>query len=226
MFSGALDKCKAHAADAARCVLDSIAGRFPDPGLLVALCIIYPQHWAGSGKGTAITTLNRDDLRQHIATICTHYGRPMPVGVDGVEVPALLSRDGLVKQGGAFLHDVKATSCVIMKQYDEAVKRAGGAHMYEGPSPASMFWRVLAVGQGRIKFPEYVKLAKLTLTMVGGSIEEERSFSSMNYIKSLIRNRLQENHLNCTVRPFVMRSFFQQMISPSIWHAKFTPTPT
>ena len=39
-------------------------------------------------------------------------------------------------------------------------------------------------------------------------MEEERTFSAMNQIKSLIRNRLQEDHLNCIVRPFVMRQFF------------------
>ena len=44
--------------------------------------------------------------------------------------------------------------------------------------------------------------------MVGGSIEDERTFSAMNHIKSLMRNRLQENHLNCTIRPYTMRRFF------------------
>ena len=46
------------------------------------------------------------------------------------------------------------------------------------------------------------------MTMVTGSVEEERTFSAMNYIKSDIRNRLQEKHLNCTVRPFCMARYF------------------
>ena len=61
---------------------------------------------------------------------------------------------------------------------------------------------------GAASFPEYIKLAKIALTMVGVSVEEEMTFSAMNLIKSLTRNRLQENHLNCTVRAMTMRGLF------------------
>ena len=57
------------------------------------------------------------------------------------------------------------------------------------------------------------------------SIEDERTFSAMNMIKSLIRSRLQEDHLNCTVRPYTMRRFFPATTFPfgaayTRWNAK------
>ena len=44
--------------------------------------------------------------------------------------------------------------------------------------------------------------------MVGESVEEERTFSAMNFIKDLTRNRLEEEHLIGAVRAFVMRRMF------------------
>jgi hypothetical protein len=71
-------------------------------------------------------------------------------------------------------------------------------------------WRHLSGPVGVASFPEYIKLAKSALTRwgLGGSVEEERTFSAMNLIKSLTRNRLQENHLNHTVRAMTTRGLF------------------
>jgi hypothetical protein len=71
-----------------------------------------------------------------------------------------------------------------------------------------MMWRHLSGPFGVASFPEYIKLAKIALTTVGGSVEEERTFSALNLMKSLTRNRLQENHLNCTLRAMTMRGLF------------------
>ncbi|KAJ9505222.1 hypothetical protein QJQ45_030179 [Haematococcus lacustris] len=58
-------------------------------------------------------------------------------------------------------------------------------------------WRYLA-GQPITKADilEYIKLAELALVMTPGSVEEERMFSAMAYLKDDTRNRLQECHLN------------------------------
>ncbi|GFH22269.1 uncharacterized protein HaLaN_19711 [Haematococcus lacustris] len=44
--------------------------------------------------------------------------------------------------------------------------------------------------------PEYMKLAELALVMTPGSVEKERMFSAMAYLKDDTGNRLQECHLN------------------------------
>ena len=59
-----------------------------------------------------------------------------------------------------------------------------------------------------LAFPEYFKLARIALTMVSGSVEEERVFSAMNFIKSDRRTRLQEEHMDVCVRAFTLRDLF------------------
>ncbi|KAJ9512207.1 hypothetical protein QJQ45_012760 [Haematococcus lacustris] len=49
---------------------------------------------------------------------------------------------------------------------------------------------------------EYGRLAELAMKMVPGSVEEERMFSAMAYLKDDTRNRLYEEHLNVCARAF------------------------
>eukprot|EP00798_Chlamydomonas_sp_ICE-L_P005605 gene5605-biopygen1137 len=126
----------------------------------------------------------------------------------GLKVPPLLSKDDLVKQWKPFLEAIIRASEIILNQHDHAVVAAGGITSYTGPSPPTMLWQHLDALPSAVTYPEWIKVAKIALTMVGGSDEEERTFSAMNYIKSLTRNRLQEHHLNCTVRAFTMRDLF------------------
>ncbi|KAJ9507523.1 hypothetical protein QJQ45_006533 [Haematococcus lacustris] len=69
-------------------------------------------------------------------------------------------------------------------------------------------WRYLA-GQPITKADilEYIKLAELALVMTPGSVEEERMFSAMAYLKDDTRNRLQECHLNVCARAFSSNQF-------------------
>ena len=41
-----------------------------------------------------------------------------------------------------------------------------------------------------------MKLAELVLVMVSGSVEDERMFSALKYLKSPQRNKLKEMHIN------------------------------
>jgi hypothetical protein len=54
---------------------------------------------------------------------------------------------------------------------------------------------------------EIIKLAKLVFTMSPGSVDEERMFSTMKFIKSPLRNRLKADHLTCCARLFMCRDF-------------------
>ncbi|PNH02016.1 hypothetical protein TSOC_012035 [Tetrabaena socialis] len=47
---------------------------------------------------------------------------------------------------------------------------------------------------------EYVRLAQLAATIVPGSVEAERAFSTMSYIKNKQRNHLKQPHLSACVR--------------------------
>lgn len=44
---------------------------------------------------------------------------------------------------------------------------------------------------------EYLKLVDLCLTMILGSVEDERVFSALGFLKSKLRNKLDKNLENC-----------------------------
>ncbi|KAG2445298.1 hypothetical protein HYH02_008765 [Chlamydomonas schloesseri] len=70
------------------------------------------------------------------------------------------------------------------------------------PSTADL-WRSITDNAAHcIALSEWMALAELVFVMVGGSVEDERKFSTMTFIKNRDRNRLQAKHLSMCVRMF------------------------
>ena len=59
--------------------------------------------------------------------------------------------------------------------------------------------RMTTSDAAEVQLSEYIKLAKLSMTVVGTSVNDERAFSAMSFVKSPERNRLDE-HLEVAVR--------------------------
>jgi hypothetical protein len=51
------------------------------------------------------------------------------------------------------------------------------------------------------KLSEWIKVAEIAVVTILGSVEDERTFSTLNYMKSKVRNNLQE-HLDLVVRMY------------------------
>jgi hypothetical protein len=69
-------------------------------------------------------------------------------------------------------------------------------------NPVSKLWQKLGCnGLLLSKLSEFMRLAKIAITTVLGSVEDERTFSSLKFIKSRLRNRLEGN-LDTVVRVF------------------------
>ena len=70
--------------------------------------------------------------------------------------------------------------------------------------------------------PEWVKLAKLTITLIPGSVEDERTFSGLNFIHSDLRSRLVNPHLSNALRLFLQSKWsvdeFPYDIALRHWH--------
>jgi hypothetical protein len=67
-------------------------------------------------------------------------------------------------------------------------------------NPVSKLWQKLGCnGLLLSKLSEFMRLAEIAITTVLGSVEDERTFSSLKFIKSRLRNRLEGN-LDTVVR--------------------------
>ena len=76
-----------------------------------------------------------------------------------------------------------------------------------------------------MSIPEYIKMAKLLLVMVGGSVEDECTFSSITFIQSDYRSSLQPGHLDDCLRMFCSKGMYKLASFPigrvyDVWTAQ------
>ncbi|KAJ9520739.1 hypothetical protein QJQ45_007608 [Haematococcus lacustris] len=147
------------------------------------LAIVYAHYWDKQPSD--------EDFLERLAIVKARYCMDATLA-NGQLAPALLDQQKLSAQQSAFVE-------VMRCQAEHRVELSSAA-----ANPAketTKLWRYLA-GQPITKADilEYIKLAELALVMTPGSVEEERMFSAMAYLKDDTRNRLHEWPLEC-VRP-------------------------
>ena len=74
-------------------------------------------------------------------------------------------------------------------------------------SIAAMFYVQHSSNGAVFRYPEWLKLAELVLVMVPGSVEDERMFSALKYLKNPQCNRLKDEHLTACARGFKSPQF-------------------
>ncbi|KAJ9506407.1 hypothetical protein QJQ45_004905 [Haematococcus lacustris] len=154
------------------------------------LAVVYAHYWDKQPSD--------EDFLERLAIVKARYCMDATLA-DGQLAPALLDQQKLSAQQSAFVE-------VMRCQVEHRVQLSSAA-----ANPAketTKLWRYLA-GQPITKADilEYIKLAELALVMTPGSVEEERMFSAMAYLKDDTRNRLQECHLNVCARVFSSNQF-------------------
>ena len=90
------------------------------------------------------------------------------------------------------------------------------------PSTADFWCRSLQNGVVNPRMPEVAKLAEIMLLAPTGSMENERSFSDMNFIKNDRRNSLGEKHLNACMKGWRCRFTLENIpyeVALAIWMA-------
>lgn len=94
----------------------------------------------------------------------------------GMKAAALLDQDKLNSQFPTFVAHMRAVAPLS--------------------STLSVLWCSLGDGPEAHRISEYVRLAQLYVTLPVASVENERCFSSMKFLKTPTRNRLETAHLN------------------------------
>jgi hypothetical protein len=59
-------------------------------------------------------------------------------------------------------------------------------------NPLTRLWRVLDLASVCM-FPEYMRLAEMVVVHVLGSVQDERCFSTFSFLKSKLRNSLDQH---------------------------------
>ncbi|PNH11804.1 hypothetical protein TSOC_001293 [Tetrabaena socialis] len=204
-------------------LVGELTSRFPPVPLLDAFSIVYVRYWLSKPK--------RADTASKLKVVKDYYCKPRTRG-GGEVVQPLLSAQALDEQLSVFCTTMAATSTalhdelLLAEQEAQRAKQrrasgAGGAAdaaTAEGaaastsasrpaePSTRQCWERITSVAGLQHGLSEFVKLAELVFVMVPGSVEDERRFSALAFIKSKVRNRLTD-HLGVCMRMFSQEFF-------------------
>jgi len=186
---------KGQCRDAAEMLSLELDSRFPEVELMNALGVVFPQYWMQA---------NCEDLfALHVKTLKAHFGivRQVNFGspkeLDYQQVDPLLDGKLLALQMSLFK--------LTMKSHAE-----GAMQEPRDQNPLTKLW--LRIGQNALmlnRLSEFFKVAEIAITAVLGSVANERTFSTLSFMKSKLRNRLV-GHVDTCVKLFSQDFFTLQ----------------
>jgi hypothetical protein len=227
LFSGTLQSVRSTMSAAARSVVRELNERYPTSANMDAMAVVYAEFWLDSDISDAFT----ERLQQLIRIYCDpieHKGgssccvqqsaalqtettetltRSFLVWLAGNTLSSALCRETLLQQAGFFKEAAITAAKAALAKHESDVLDAE----HEGAALSTLMWRHLTKSPIlAAMISEFIKLGELVLVMVPGSVEEERTFSTMGFIKNELRNRLGEEHLNSAVSMFSQKHFSLQ----------------
>jgi hypothetical protein len=158
-----------------------------------AMGVVYPQYWLQLDA--------EENFTKHILLIKGHNCYNRSWVARGPISPPILSLRAFELQASVFKCTMKANLAATM----------------EPPflvNPFTKLWCSLSMSHIlKHSFLEYFKLAKIATMQVLGSVEDERTFSTLFFMKSKLRNRLS-HHLHTLLGMFSKHSL---LIEFSLW---------
>jgi hypothetical protein len=186
---------KAQCREASLQLRQDLEMRFPNCELMNALSVVFPQFWLQA---------NCDELFPlHVATLKSQYCVSRSVNFGSKQEPSMRQVDPLLD----------ARTLHLQTSLFKLTMRSNSRAAMEEPrdlNPMSKLWRT--VGQNSLmlsRLSEWIKVAELAVTAVLGSVEDERTFSSLSFMKSKVRNRLG-GHLDTCVKVYAQEFFTQE----------------
>lgn len=185
-----IEETKQQCNRAAMVLCAEIRERFPPNELLQSFSIIYPQFWKGE---------KCDELfEKHLIKITKVYCARKDI--DNVSVNGILDGTMLAQQSVLFKMTMKKQAERLMAISIESTNKQ--SMVIHGISKVKGLWQRIGESPALSQqLSEFLKLAELVLVMIIGSIEDERTFSRLDYVKNKKRNRL-DVHLDCCLRMY------------------------
>jgi hypothetical protein len=156
-----------------------LLNRFLASSLMDALEIVYPQYW--------LQPHAKEMFEGHFTVLKNHYC--IELRSRDVYSPRVLDMAALNHQCAQFKGAMKANAVDAMQKPITL-------------NPLTKLWHTLSFSRVlRSCFGEWFKVAELAVVQVLGSVEDERTFSTVAFSKSKLRNHLNE-HLSACIGIF------------------------
>jgi hypothetical protein len=188
----------------AHAIILDIDERFPSVDLLEALSIVHPRFWIDFDMGNPTHTAQ---LAAHVQFLSTRYGtvvEDVPCPLDGRKLLSqMVAFKYLMTDKQGICQQIISSSAVASEAASSSTASAQGS---TSSSTFTTLWqRITASPLIADSISEFVHVAQIYAVMPVGSIDDERAFSSLTFLKNDTRNRL-DAHL-----PSVMRMFCQDL---------------
>jgi hypothetical protein len=183
------DEVRAEVTNAVQALIQDLQDRFPETETLRAFSLLSPVYWQGADHCTDLS-------QEYIECLIERFGTDKTAECGNVS--ALIDANMLRNQASFFMaHAARVAS---------RMKGEEGQKIVEGESVAARrdkfvkMWQIMTQSdQSVAQLSEFIKLGKLALTVVGTSVNDERAFSAMSFVKKPERNAL-DKHLEVAVR--------------------------
>lgn len=167
-------------------LVEDLEDRFPCRDLLYAFEIISPQYWYDG--------VVPDDFEAMLDRIAAEFGVDKFTSAEE-QVTALIDGDKLHEQASQFQSLAIHFSARVLN---------GGVPSETVSTRAdklALFWQAISNStQSSELVGEFLRLASLLITVVSGSVADERVFSALEFVKNNRRARLKDAHLMQCVR--------------------------
>lgn len=149
-------------------VLDDFESRFPPCEVLQSLAVVDPRYWLGN-------MFDMSSFATLMDVLIKQFGVDHKTS-DGTVIPALLCGKSLKAQAPSFISHMQG--------------------LQEGITSSILWSRVASSDVLSARYSEWLIVARISLLVPIGSVENEREFSLLNLLKSDRRNRLAGDNLN------------------------------
>lgn len=181
---------KVQCSQAAEVIINQLDEKFPNCELMDSFGIVFPQYWK-SGKSLSTFPLHFAVLKKYF---CEKKSlKENGEGNSSIDISQALNLELLESQ---------------MSLFKLTMKQNGPQILEEGPfdeNPLTKLW--IKLSKNPIfcdRICEWFKVAQIAIVTVVGSVEDERTFSTVAWMKNKVRNRLTD-HLDTSVQMYAQR---------------------
>ena len=128
-------------------------------------------------------------------------------GTEDKVAKPLLDGAALIRQASSFRETMLTVLPMVKLRDAQAMATAEADKSMPAPvALVTMLWQQIGTSPALYgQWPEYVKVVQISLVLVGGGVEDERTFSTLTFVKNNLCSCLGEPHLNVCLRLFCSR---------------------
>lgn len=168
------DDVRAEVTLAVEALIQDLQDRFPERSTLRAFTLLSPVYWQGQEHNNALS-------HEYIECLIERFGASRQAECG--HVPALLDAAKLRDQSSFYMTHAERVAKRMLEDDGQRFCRRGQS-VADKRDKFGQMWKMLVRSEhAEAQLSEFIRRAKLAMTVVGTSVNDERAFSAMSFVK-------------------------------------------